>query len=284
MALTRRERQTRICGQAGVEVDGSRNTGRGIFLPVRRVAWFCDDMPRPTARFRIHGELSELVRASQPLERAVDGTSTVKHLVEELGIPHTEYGGVRVNGVPSHGGHRVQDGDVVDVYPAEPPVRPLTEPRFVLDVHLGTLARYLRLLGFDTAYDSHAGDEDLLARAAAEARTLLTRDRGLLRRRVITDARLVRSTDPLEQLVDLVRRLRLGGWIRPYTRCTSCNGVLVPVRRADVAVLVAPGTLRDHEKFAACATCGKVYWEGAHHARISGLIAAAKAADMAPSG
>jgi uncharacterized protein len=247
-------------------------------------AWFCDHMPRSTARFRVHGELRELVLAGQPLERAVDGTSTVKHLVEELGIPHTEYGEVRVNGVPSHGGHRVQDGDVVDVYPVEPPAPPVSEPRFVLDVHLGTLARYLRLLGFDTGYDNHSGDEDLLARAAAEGRMLLTRDRGLLRRRVITDARLVRGTDPLGQLIDLVRRLRLGGWIRPYTRCTSCNGVLVPVRRADVGPLVAPGTLREHEKFAACAACGKVYWQGAHHARISGLIAAARAAGAIPAG
>jgi hypothetical protein len=208
----------------------------------------------------------------------------VKHLVEELGIPHTEYGEVRVNGVPFHGGHRVQDDDVVDVYPAEPPAPPVSEPRFVLDVHLGTLARYLRLLGFDTAYDNRSGDDDLLGRAAAEVRTLLTRDRGLLRRRVTTDARLVRGTDPLEQLIDVVRRLRLGGWIRPYTRCTSCNGVLVPARRADVAPLVPPGTLRDHEKFAACPACGKVYWEGAHHARISGLIAAARAADTVPAG
>jgi hypothetical protein len=156
-------------------------------------------------RARIHGELSELVRGGQPLERAVDGASTVKYLVEELGIPHTEYGGVRVNGVAAHDGHQVQDGNVVDICPAEPPAPPVTEPRFVLDVHLGTLARYMCLLGFDTAYDNHAGDEDLFGpRGRAEARTLLTRDRGLLRRRVITDARLARGTDPLAQLVDLV--------------------------------------------------------------------------------
>ena len=146
------------------------------------------------------------------------------------------------------------------------------------------LARYRRLLGFDTAYDNHSGDDDLLARAAAEARTLLTQDRGLLRRRVITAARLVRGTEPLEQLIDLVRRLRLGAWIHPYTRCTLCNDVLAPVRRADVAPLVPPGTLRDQERFAACAACGKVYWQGAHHARIAGLIAAARAADTVPAG
>jgi uncharacterized protein with PIN domain/sulfur carrier protein ThiS len=253
-------------------------------VPRAAAAWFCDHMHRSTVRFRVHGELSELVRAGQSLERAVDGTSTVKHLVEELGIPHTEYGQVRVNGVPSHDGHRVQDGDVVDVYSAEVPAPPVSEPRFLLDVHLGTLARYLRLLGFDTAYDNHSGDDDLVARAAVEVRTLLTRDRGLLRRRVLTDARLVRGMDPLEQLIDVVRRLRLGAWIRPYARCTSCNGVLAPVRRADVAPLVPPGTLRDHETFAACSACGKVYWQGAHHVRISALIAAARAADPLPAG
>jgi uncharacterized protein len=95
---------------------------------------------------------------------------------------------------------------------------------------------------------------------------------------------LVRGTDPQEQLIDVVRRLRLGAWIRPYTRCTSCNGVLMPARRTDVAPLVPPGTLREQEKFAACAPCSKVYWQGAHHARISSLIAAARAADTVPAG
>ena len=119
-------------------------------------------MPRSTARFCIDGDLSELVLAGRPLERAVDGISTVKHLVEELGIPHADYRDVRVNGVPFHDGHRVQDGDVVDVFPADPPAPPVSEPRFALDVHLGTLARYLCLLGFDTAYDNRSGDDDLL--------------------------------------------------------------------------------------------------------------------------
>jgi uncharacterized protein len=114
-----------------------------------------------------------------------------------------------------------------------------------------------------------ASDDHLLARSDAEARTLLTRDREILRRRTVKNARFIRGCDTREQLFDVVRRLRLVEWIRPYTRCTSCNGVLVPARRAEVALRVQPRTLRRQDNFAACVACGKVYWLGAHHARIS---------------
>jgi uncharacterized protein len=240
-----------------------------------------------TARFRVHGELADLLSAGEHghlLVRPVDGTSTVKHVVESLGVPHTEYGELRVNGAPVHDRYQLRDGDVVDVYPAAPVSAAGTEPRFLLDAHLGTLARYLRLLGFDAAYDNDADDDELMGRAAAEARTLLTRDRGLLRRRTATNARFVRGTDPRDQLIDLVRRFGLVSRIRPYTRCTTCNGVLAPVNKADVARLVRPGTWRHHDAFTACMACGKVYWTGAHHARISRLVAAARGTEPALAG
>jgi uncharacterized protein with PIN domain len=234
----------------------------------------------PTTQVRVHGELADLLSADErghPVSRQVDGTSTVKHVVESLGVPHTEYGELRVNGAPVPDGYQLRDGDVVDVYAAEPVSAAGAESRFILDAHLGTLARYLRLLGFDAAYDTDADDDALMVRAAAENRTLLTRDRGLLRRRTATNARFVRGTDPRAQLTDVVRRFGLAEQIRPYARCTACNGVLAPVSKTDVARLVPPGTLQYHDAFTACMACGKVYWEGSHHARISGLVAACRA-------
>ena len=232
------------------------------------------------ARFHLHGELADLLTDAerrQPVMRPVDGTSTVKHVVESLGVPHTEYGELRVNGAPVRDRYQLQDGDVVDVYPTEQVSMTTTEPRFILDTHLGTLARYLRLLGFDVVYDNAADDDELIKRAQVEARTLLTRDRGLLRRRTTTNARFVRSADPRKQLTDVVRRFGLADRIRPYTRCTACNGMLEPVSKADVTRLVGPGTLRHYDAFTACAACGKVYWKGSHHARISRLVAAGRA-------
>jgi uncharacterized protein len=235
----------------------------------------------PTAQVRVHGELADLLSADErghPVSQLVDGTSTVKHVVELLGVPHTEYRELRVNGEPVLDGYQLRDGDVVDVYPAERVGVAGAEPRFILDTHLGTLARYLRLLGFDAAYDNAADDDELMVRAAAERRTLLTRDRGLLRRRMMTNARFVRGTDPREQLTDVVRRFGLAEQIRPYTRCPVCNGVLAPVRKTDVVHLVPPGSLHHHDAFTACTACGKVYWEGSHHARISRLVTAARGA------
>jgi uncharacterized protein len=230
------------------------------------------------AEFRLHGDLVDLLRTPERdrrLLRRADGTSTVKHLVEELAVPHTEYDEVRVNGVLANDDHQVGDGEVVDVYAASPRVFD-SEPRFLLDVHLGKLARYLRLLGLDAAYDRAAADDELVRRAASEGRTLLTQDRGLLRRRSILDGRFVRGTNSRDQLVDVLQRFRLLTWIRPLTRCPVCNGQLVHVPKSKVLHLVQPGTQRCYDTFATCESCGRVYWAGAHYRRIANLIELAR--------
>jgi uncharacterized protein len=232
------------------------------------------------AQFRLHGDLVGLLRTperDQLLLCRADGTSTVKHLVEELGVPHTEYDEVRVNGALANDDHQVGDGDVVDVYAARP--RDFDrEPRFLLDVHLGKLARYLRLLGLDAAYESEAADDELVRLAATEGRTLLTQDRGLLRRRAVTNGRFVRGANPQEQLLDVVQRFRLLTWIRPLTRCTICNGRLVRVPKSKVLHLIQPGTQRCYDTFATCEACSQVYWQGAHYRRIADLIELARSA------
>jgi hypothetical protein len=115
---------------------------------------------------------------------AHDGTATLGHLVESLGVPLTEVGSLTIGGRPVPPSHRPAAGDVVFVgLVARPQRLPVSPPRFVLDVHLGTLARRLRLLGVDTAYANWLDDDALIEQANAERRALLTQDRGLLRRR-----------------------------------------------------------------------------------------------------
>nr|WP_269204550.1 Mut7-C RNAse domain-containing protein [Motilibacter deserti] len=136
----------------------------------------------------------------------------------------------------------------------------------LLDVHLGALARRLRLLGVDTAYANDASDPQLVERAAAEDRLLLTQDRGLLRRRALRRAAYVRGARPDDQLEDVLDRFELP--VAPYTRCTVCNGRLEPVAKADVVDRLEPGTQRTQEVFVRCVECARVYWHGAHSARL----------------
>lgn len=200
-----------------------------------------------------------------------DGTSSLGHLVESAGIPLTEVGGLRIGPHPAATASRVPPGRPVTVLPVpRPQPLPPGQPRFCLDVHLGTLARRLRLLGLDTWYRNDAGDDELIEIAAAGGRVLLTRDRGLLRRRAVRFGAYVRGDRPDDQLADVLRRFAPP--IAPWTRCLSCNGPLAPAARADVEPQLQPGTRRTYHEFARCLACGRAYWRGAHARRLDALV------------
>lgn len=205
-------------------------------------------------------------RRRERFEVAWDSSSSLGHVVEAAGVPLTEVGRLERVGA-----------DQVVVAPGPRPQRPDAWPGgFVLDVHLGALARRMRLLGLDTSWPEEAGDPALVERANAERRVLLTQDRGLLKRRALWVGAYVRGSDPDDQLTDVLDRFRPA--LRPWSRCTACNGVLAPVPKAEVAHLLEPGTLRSQEEFARCPGCGRVYWPGAHTERLERVVARALAA------
>jgi len=204
-----------------------------------------------------------------PVTVSCDGVSSLGHVVQSLGVPLTEVGGLTVNGVPAEPSYRPADGDRVRVDAMRRPQR-LADPRFVLDVHLGTLARRLRLLGIDSAYGNDADDDTLVKRANAERRVLLTQDRGLLQRRTLWAGGYVRGARPQDQLEDVLDRFAPP--LAPWTRCVACNGLLSPVSKADVDPVLHPGTKRTYQAFSRCAECGQVYWRGAHSDRLQAII------------
>lgn len=180
------------------------------------------------AEVTVAAELDMFLRPGRrggPVPVALDGTSSLGHLVESLGV------------------------------------------------HLGTLARRLRLLGLDTAYRNQADDAGLVEQANAEQRVLLTQDRALLHRRKLWLGAYVRGARPDDQLHDVLSRFAppLALW----TRCPACNGPLTPARKAAVDPVLQPGTRRSYQAFSRCVSCGRVYWRGAHSRRLEGIIAAA---------
>ncbi|WP_425426876.1 Mut7-C RNAse domain-containing protein [Actinopolyspora mzabensis] len=206
-----------------------------------------------------------------PVRVPHDGTATLGHLVQSTGVPLTEVGELLLDGVPAEAGERPSDGGVVDVAPVRYPER--TRDRFVLDVHLGKLARRMRLLGIDTAYRNDATDDELLERAARQRRVLLTRDRGLLRRRALPEGAYVYASDPARQQTEVLARFEPTP--RPWTRCVSCNGKLVEVPKAEIAARLEPGTRRCYDEFARCVACGRIYWPGAHSPRLRAIVESA---------
>jgi hypothetical protein len=150
--------------------------------------------------------------------------------------------------------------------------QPLRLPRFVLDTHLGRVARYLRLLGFDCLYRNDFQDDELARISSEQERTLLTRDRILLQRKVITRGYFIRTTQPLQQAIEVLRRFDLSADVRPLVRCIRCNGLLEDVGKDAIEERLEPKTRRYYQHFRICPDCGQVYWRGSHFRKMSRLI------------
>jgi len=237
------------------------------------------------ANIRVYADLVYFLprgRGQSPVAYSFHGEPSIKDAVEALGIPHPEVELILVNGMPVDFGYHLQHGDRVSVFPVFrsldlPPSMSLADPtpdpaRFVLDIHLGRLAAYLRLLGFDSLYRNDYQDDQLAAIAAYQSRLLLTRDRGLLKRGEVRRGYCLRSSQPREQVLEVLRRFRLGPEIQPFVRCMRCNGLLDSVRKAEVLDTI-PDSIRDEQReFRRCQACGQIYWRGSHYERLATFI------------
>lgn len=242
-----------------------------------------DDMAYASLRF--YAELNDYLQPAQrqrDIRVSFDPGCPVRHLIETQGVPHTEIEIVLSNGVSVDLEAPVADGDQISVYPVfesldvSPLLRlrpyPLRDSRFFADAQLGRLARYLRLLGFDTRYVNGIDDAALVAQASAEQRIILTRDRQLLMRREVTHGCHIREDQPLRQLRYVIKRCDLVAAARPFTRCMECNGRLVEIAKSDILDRLEPATRESFDKFWRCEACRRIYWRGSHFVRLSALV------------
>lgn len=238
-----------------------------------------------TAAFRFHHELNDFLpreRRQKEFYCRIARAATTKHMIEALGVPHTEVELILVNGRPAGFDRLIEDGDRISVHPRlevinDRPLlrlreRPPGPPRFVADAHLGGLAHMLRMLGFDTLYDNHFHDDELIAIANREGRILLSRDRELLKRRQLVHGCYLHAQKPEAQLREIVRRLDLAPRARPLSLCLHCNAPLRPVDKAEVLGRLPPRVREHYERFSTCDRCGRVYWEGSHWRNMQRLL------------
>jgi uncharacterized protein with PIN domain len=225
------------------------------------------------ATFTFFGRLNDFLPRDQKdkvVPVSFRGRQTIKHLAESLGVPHPEIGEVQVNGREKPLDTVTQDGDRVEIYPI--PNGLTGEPRFLLDGHLGRLAAYLRMLGFDCLYQNDYDDEELAGLAEKEGRILLSRDRRLLMRKAISSGYCLRSLDPSEQLLEVIERFDLSNRIIPFGRCLRCNHPLEPVAKEAILDRLEPLTRLYFDEFQICPACNQIYWKGSHFERMSRLI------------
>jgi uncharacterized protein len=243
------------------------------------------------ATFRFYEELNDFLpreRRRRSFAASCARAATTKHMIEALGVPHTEVELVLVNGESSGFERLIEEGDRIAVYPKFEAFditpllrvreRPLRRLRFVADAHLGGLARFLRMAGFDTVYDNNIHDDQIAELAASEERVVLTRDRELLKRRTITHGCYVHALKPEEQLREVFNRLDLAGSAHPFTLCLHCNAPLRQVDKAEVADQLPPMVRDEQTEFNTCDCCHRVFWKGSHWKRMTGVLA--RAADV----
>jgi uncharacterized protein with PIN domain len=229
------------------------------------------------ATFHFHSELVSFLapeRRSGAFSHGCARAATVKNAIESLGVPHTEAGRLLVNGDAATLDRIVREGDDIEVFPREGGL-PEDEPiLFLADAHLGGLARFLRMLGFDTLYENALHDRDILRLAARERRTVLTRDRELLKCRDIARGCFVHERKPEAQLREVATRFGLATRMKPFTLCLHCNLSLESLERAAALAQVPPRIAERYETFVRCPGCRRIYWEGSHWQRMREMLGA----------
>lgn len=237
------------------------------------------------AQFRFYAELSDFLptkRRQRSFVQPFEGNPSIKDTIEAIGVPHPEVDLIIVNSESVDFDYHLQDGDWVSVYPIFETIdisplihlipEPLSQVRFVLDTHLGRLAGYLRMLGFDTIYRNDFEDETLAQISSEQSRILLTRDRGLLKRSSVTYGYCVRSINPRDRLIEIMRRYSLFDSVSPFRRCIRCNALLAEVAAKDVRDRLPAQVKAHYNEFRQCTGCDQIYWKGTHFERMERFI------------
>ncbi|MDE2366587.1 MAG: Mut7-C ubiquitin/RNAse domain-containing protein [Betaproteobacteria bacterium] len=248
-----------------------------------------------TATFRFYEELNDFLppdRRKREFASSCARAATTKHMIEALGVPHTEVELILVNGESVGFDRLLEEGDHVAVFPkfemldVTPVLRvrehPLRVTRFVADAHMGGLAHLLRMAGFDTLYDNNFHDEEIEAIVVRDGRIVLTRDRELLKRRSITHGCYVHALKPSEQFCEIFDRLDLARGARPFTLCLECNTPLHPIDKAEVLTRIPPSVRERFDTFSTCDNCLRVFWEGSHWQRMRDLLDACMRIEAIP--
>jgi uncharacterized protein with PIN domain len=246
----------------------------GSFRNAMSVAWF-----------RFYEELNDFLPASrrkQSFPFTFMGSPSVKDVIESLGVPHVEVDLILVNGISVSFSCKVNDKDLISVYPVFESLdisgvthlrdKPLREVKFIPDVHLGKLVKYLRLCGFDTYYDKNINDDEIISISVSDKRIILTRDRGLLKNKRVTHGYWIRSSYPGDQFREVYRRFGLQSGLKLFTRCMECNGILEEVRKDRISVHLLPKTRKYYRDFRRCPGCNRIYWEGSHYEKMKKQI------------
>lgn len=248
-----------------------------------------DKIKWKTACFRFYEELNDFL---PPEKRKIKFThhfidrASVKDMIESFGVPHTEIDIILINGTSVDFNYSVNDNDEISVYPVFESFditnvqrlrpEPLRKPKFILDVHLGKLAKYMRMTGFDSLYENNITDDEIVQKSLQEKRTILTKNKGVLKRNDVTHGYFIRNENIIEQLKEVIDRFHLQNEIREFSRCLECNTLLTAAEKEKIFNELPPKVREWHNEFYQCSSCKKIYWKGRHYEKMIKIISEVK--------
>lgn len=207
---------------------------------------------------------------------------SVKDLAESFGVAHSEIAMVLVNSKEVDFNYIIKDKDFVSFFPefknfdisgvSKTYVEKPKECKFILDVHLGKLAKYLRLVGFDAKYSNNFSDIELVDISLHESRVLLTRDLGLLKYSNIIWGYWLRNSNSVAQVREVVNKFDLKLKFKPFSRCLECNGEIELIEKEDILPMLETKTKEYFNEFYRCRVCSKIYWKGSHWKKMESFI------------
>jgi len=242
-------------------------------------------MYHKVARFRFYEELNDFLPSSKrkkPFSYQFNGNPSIKDAIEAEGVPHTEVDLILINGISVGFDYHLQHGDRVSIYPvfesldispiAHLREKPLRKTVFILDVHLGKLARLLRMLGFDTLYRNDYKYSEIVNISIKEKRIILTRDRSILKTKAVTHGYWIRSKKPENQIREVLHRFDILSQVKPFHRCMVCNGIIDKIEKKTIQSQLPAKTACYYDEFYKCLSCGRIYWKGSHYFKMKNLV------------
>lgn len=204
-------------------------------------------------------------------------------MIEALGVPHPEIDLILVNGKSVDFACILQDGDRVSVYPVFESLNienvsrlrkiPLRRTKFIADINLADIVKYMRALGFDVCFASSLSARKIVEVSKRENRIILTKSRKLLKFKEVTHAILIRPETTEQQIKRIIDFLDIKDNIKPFSRCLRCNSLVKSVSKETMADRIPLKTKEFCDQYTYCKSCDKIYWNGTHFINMNKTIA-----------
>ena len=239
----------------------------------------------PNVIIRFYEELNDFLpenKRKTDVDVVLKGRQSIKDMIESLGVPHTEVDLILVNNRSVDFRYILQDNDRISVYPVFERLNithitrlrkiPLRRNKFIADINLGNIVKYMRVLGLDVYHDSLLSNRDIIEISNNKNRIILTQNKKLLKFKDVSHGMFIRPGTTIEQIRRIIDYLDIKNDMKPFSRCLGCNTQLRSVQKNNILDRIPPKTKEWCHEYGQCPSCDKIYWKGTHFMKMEKVV------------